>query len=327
MRRREFMALLSGVAVAWPLETWAQQPGRPQRVGIVLEGGPSYRAGVDGLREGLKAAGLEEGPRLALVIRDTEGDLNAVEVAARALEREDGVDLIVAFAGSVALAVKRSTEKVPIVFVAGADSVALGLVDSLARPGGRLTGLHSITLDLTPKRFEFLRELMPGLRRIVTFYDPGNRTAMLSLELARDAAQRLGIALTAEPVRSKEEIRERLRALGTEDAEAFVFTPDAMVNSQSSLILERTGALRMAAASVRVDLVHDGALIGYGFSYRDLGRRAASYVSRILAGTSPGDLPVEAVSVPALAINLKAAKALGIEVPPALLDRADEVIE
>jgi putative ABC transport system substrate-binding protein len=187
MRRREFIALLGAAAVAWPCVIVAQPTDQVRRVGVVLQGG-SYYAGVDGLREGLKASGLEEGQRLALLVRDAKGDLTAVEAAARILERDDGVDLIVAFATSVALAVKRSTASVPVVFIAGSDPVALGLVETLARPGGRLTGIHNIGTDLAAKRLEILRELVPTLRRAVTFYNPRNRSATTSessIKLAR----------------------------------------------------------------------------------------------------------------------------------------------
>ena len=326
MRRWEFLAVLGSAAIAWPRAVMAQQSERLGRVGVVIQG-DTYHVGVDGLREGLKALGIQEGSRLALLVRDAKGNLTAIGAAARALEREEGVDLIVAFATSVALAAKRSTDNVPIVFVTGSDPAALGLVDNLARPGGRLTGIHSISTDLTSKRLELLRELMPALRRAVTFYNPGNPSALSAIELARDAARRLGIDLVEQPVTSTEEIHERLRALSATDAEAYFFGSDAMVNSQGGLILERANTLRMAVVAFGLDLVREGALIGYGFSYRDLGRRAAGYVSRILAGAHPGDLPVEAVSVPALAINLKAAKTLGVTVPPSLLARANEVIE
>ena len=154
MRRRDFIALL-GSAAAWPHAARAQQPDRLRQIGVVIQG-DVYHVGVDGLREGLKAVGLEEGQQIALLVRDAKGNLAAVEAAARDFER-DGVDLIVAFATSVALAAKRSTAKVPIVFVTGSDPAALGLVDTLARPGGRLTGVHSISTDLTSKRLEILR--------------------------------------------------------------------------------------------------------------------------------------------------------------------------
>lgn len=326
MKRRAFMVLLAGAAISWPRTVVAQPPERPRRVGVVIQGDP-YNVGVEGLREGLKALGLEEGERLALLVRNAQGDLTAADAAARAFERDDNVDVIVALATSVALAVKRATAGVSVVFVTGSDPAALGLVDTLARPGGRLTGVHSISSDLTSKRLELLNELMPRLRRVLTFYSPSNRSAILALEAARSAARHLGIDLLERPVASTEDVRERLRALTAGEAEAYFFGSDAMVNSQADLILERANALRMPVVAFELDLVARGALVGYGFSYRELGRRAASYVVRILAGTSPHDLPVESVSVPALAINVRTAKTLAIEVPPALLNRADEVIE
>ena len=326
MRRREFMVVLGSTAVALPSAVMAQEPVRLRRVGVVIQG-DTYYVGVVGLREGLKAVGIEEGLRLALLVRDTKGDLTAAGPAARALERDEGVDLIVALATSIALEGKRSTENVPIVFVTGSDPAALGLVDTYARPGGRLTGLHSISNDLTSKRLEFLRELMPTIQRAVTFYNPSNPSAVTAIRSARDAAQRLGLDLVEQFVTSAQDIHERLRRLSASDAEAYFFGSDAMVNSQTNAILERANALRMAVVAFGLDQVREGALLGYGFSYLDLGRRAAGYVVRILAGTPPGDLPVEAVNVPALAINLKAAKAIGLTIPPTLLARADEVIE
>jgi putative tryptophan/tyrosine transport system substrate-binding protein len=170
MKRREIIAGIASAAVLWPHAPIAQEPERLRRVGVLIQG-DTYYVGVDGLREGLKTLGLEEGSRLALLVRDMKGDLTAIETAARALEREDDVDLIVALASSVALAAKRATESVPIVFVTGNDPAALGLVDTYARPGGRLTGIHSISGDLTSKRLELLREIMPSVQRVVTFYD------------------------------------------------------------------------------------------------------------------------------------------------------------
>jgi putative ABC transport system substrate-binding protein len=304
----------------------AQPANQVRRVGVLIQGG-SYHSSVNGLRDGLKDSGLEEGQGLALIVQDTKGDLTAVETAARALESDDGVELIVAFATSVTLAAKRSTSKVPIVFVTGSDPVALGLIETLPRPGGRLTGLHNIGTDLMPKRLELLRELIPSVRRVITFYDPKNRSAISSLDLSRGAARRLDIDLIERPVTSTEHIAEQLRALSAGDADAYFFVSDAMVNSQSNLILDKASILRMPVVAYELDLVRRGALVGYGFSYRDLGRRAASYVSRILSGVQASDLPVEAISVPALVVNLKVARALGVTIPPTLLARADEVIE
>ena len=180
MRRRELIQLLGG-AVAWPLAARAQTNVR--RVGVVYHGGP-YEPSIDGLRDGLRAAGLEEGRHVALLLRNVRGDVAAAEAAARALERDDKADVIVAITTPAALAAKRATEKVPIVFAAGADPVAAGLVDSFAAPGGRLTGVHFWTADLTAKRLEILQEMVPKLRRVVTFYNPGNRVSVSALAAA-----------------------------------------------------------------------------------------------------------------------------------------------
>jgi putative ABC transport system substrate-binding protein len=182
------------------MATHAQSTG-VKRVGVVYQGGP-YEVSIEGLREGLRARGLEEGRDIALVVRNVRGDVAAAEAAARALERDDKVDLIVAIGTTPARAAKRATTAVPIVFSAGTDPVAAGLVESVATPGGRLTGLHFLTVDLTAKRLEILREIVPSLRRIVTFYDPRTLGAVTALTAAREAAERLGIEVVARQVTS-----------------------------------------------------------------------------------------------------------------------------
>jgi putative tryptophan/tyrosine transport system substrate-binding protein len=323
MRRRALLAF----ALAWPAITPATSRAQSlKRIGVILQGGPHYYAGIEGLRDELKGLGLEEGRDIALLVRDARGDLTAVQAAASALERE-GVDLIVTFATSVTLASKRATTAVPIVFAAGSDPVAMGLVDSIARPGGRATGVHSIVTDLTPKRLELLRDLIPTVRRILTFYNPENPAAAASAQLARNAARTLGMSLIERHVTTTQELREQARGIAATEADAFLFIADAMVLSHDSVVLEKTNALRMPTMATYGEAVAVGALAAYGTSYRELGRRAAAYVRRILAGTAPGDLPIETVSALALAINLKTATALGLTIPTAFLDRADEVIE
>ena len=324
MRRREFIAVLGGAA-AWPL-TARSQTSRIERVGVIYHGGP-YEPSIDGLRDGLKAAGLEEGRDVALLLRNVRGDAVAAEAAARALQRDDKVGVIVAITTPAALAAKRATEKVPIVFAAGTDPVAAGSVDSFAAPGGRLTGFHFGTHNLTAKRLEVLREIVPKLRRVVTFYDPRNRNSVAALTAAQEAAGKLGIDIAAQQVTSPQEIRERLRTLTTAEAEAFFFVSGALITSHAALIVEAANALRLPTMVLDVGIVRAGALASYGPDFREYGRRSASYVARILAGTHPGDLPVEAIDQPALVINLKTAKAIGLDVPPLLLTRADEVIE
>jgi putative ABC transport system substrate-binding protein len=321
MRRREFIALLGGAPAAWPATVAALG-----RVGVIYRGGP-YEVSIDGLREGLKAAGLEEGRDIALLLRNVRGDVKAAEAAARALERDEKVDLIVAISTTPARAAKRATVEVPIVFAAGTDPVAAGLVESIAAPGGRLTGLHFLTVDLTAKRLEILREIVPKLRRIVTFYDPRTSGAVTSLDATRDAAGKLDIEVVAQQVTSLDELRDRLRTLTAADAEAFFFIADFLVILHTSLVIEAANALRLPTMATQLSAVRAGALAAYGLDFREYGRRPARYVARILAGILPRDVPVEAVDRPALAINLKTARDIGLDVPPLLLTRADEVIE
>ena len=325
MRRREVIAVLAAVIpAAGPLAARAQTGIK--RVGVVYQGGP-YEASIEGLRDGLKAAGLEEGRDIALLLRNVRGDAAAAETAARALERDDKVDMIVAISTTAARAAKRATAVVPIVFAVGEDPVALGLVDSIAATGGRLTGFHYLTIDLTPKRLEILREIVPKLRRVVTFYDPRNPTSVLGLAAAREAAGKLGIDVAAQQVTSPQEIRDRLRTLSAVEAEAFFFVPGALITSHAALIVEAANAIRLPTMALEIGLVRAGALASYGLDFRESGRAPARYVTRILAGSLPRDLPVERLNQPGLAINLQTAKVVGLEIPPLLLTRADEVIE
>jgi putative tryptophan/tyrosine transport system substrate-binding protein len=175
----------------------------------------------------LQRLASEERQHIALLLRDAKGDATAAEAAARVLERDDKVNVIVAITTTAALAAKLATLEVPIVFAAGEDPVAVGLVESIAKPGGRLTGFHFLTNDLTAKRLEILREVVPKLRRVVTFYNPRNRVAISSLAAVREAARKLGIDVTAYQISIPEEIGDRVRTLAAADVEAFFFVADA----------------------------------------------------------------------------------------------------
>ena len=309
--------------LAPPLVAEAQQ-ARVYRVSVVLVGGPHVST-VDGLRDGLKELGLEEGKQFALLVRDGRGDLKAVEAAARKLE-EEKVDLIVAVTTTATLAVKRATRSVPIVFYAGMDPVATGLVESFRKPGGRLTGIHGQSTLLAAKRVELLKEMIPKLHRIVTFYR-SSPTAQQSAKIARDATRQLKLELIERHVASVEELRAGLRALRPGEADALLYVADAMVASQMELIIETARAKKLPTMVQERGSVEPGALAAYGESFYVIGRLSAKYVQRVLSGTRLADLPVEQVDRLHFVVNPKTAKALGLTIPQSVLARADEVIE
>jgi putative ABC transport system substrate-binding protein len=321
--RRAFLTGSIGL-VAAPLVAEAQPVAKVYRVGVVLEGGPYYAA-LDGLRDGLKELGFEEGKQYLLDIRDVKGDLTAVSETARNLEQQK-VDLIYAIATGVSVTVQRATTKVPIVFYAGVDPVEAGLVSSLAKPGGRLTGVHSRQADLIAKRVEILKEIAPKLRRVIAFYNPDNPALRESAKLAHEATRQLGIALVERHVRSVDELRAGLRGLKAGEVDAILVW-DAMVVSQSQLVVDTAKRKKLPTMFFERTSVAEGGLASYGTSYYGVGRLAAKYVHRVLSGTSPADLPVERSDRFELVINLKTAKALGLTIPPSLLARADQVIE
>jgi putative ABC transport system substrate-binding protein len=301
------------------------QPARIYRVGVVLLGGP-YSLVVDGLREGLKELGFEEGNQFTFDVRDTKGDIKAVEAAARDMERAS-VELIYSVATSVTVATKRSTTRVPIVFYAGSDPVASGLVESFRKPGGRLTGVHGQSLDITAKRLELLKGIIPRLRRVVVFYNPLNPAAQQAMKFGREGARHLKLELVERQVASVEELRTGLRALRPGEVDAFLYVADGMVASQTDAIIETARVKRLPTMFSEPASVARGALASYGLSYQAFGRLSAKHVQRVLLGANPGDLPVEQLDRLHFVINLKTAKALGLTIPPSVLARADEVIQ
>ncbi len=303
----------------------SQQPAKVPRIGIVHMGGPTY-AVVEGLRAGLRDLGLEEGKQFTLEIRDLKGDRKGAAPAARGFEQEK-VNLIYSIGTTVTLPTKQATTEVPIVFSVGSDPLVMGFVESFAKPGGRLTGVHYLTRDLTAKRLEILKEMLPKLRRVVTFYDPANPSAEASAKLAREAARQLGVELVERHVASVKELQEGLKALRVGEADAYFYVPDGMVNSQAQLIIDTARAKRLPTIFQDTAHVTGGALVSYGVSYHGVGRLSAKYVQRILAGTNPKDLPVESVDRVELVLNLRTARELGVAIPRPIRARADRVIE
>lgn len=307
-----------------PLKSaWGQQQ-RSYRVGIIVQGGP-YFAAIDGLRSGLKEAGLEEGKQVLFHVRDLKSDLKQAEAAARGLEQEK-VDVIYSIGSSVTVLAKRATTSVPIVFYAGTDPVATGLITSFGKPGGRLTGVHGRYNDLIAKRLELLTQLAPAMRRPVAFYNPGSPIAVRSMKDARDAAHRLRIDLVERQASSAEELRAGMRALKPGEADGFFQVTDGFIIRQAQLIIDVATEKKWPTIFSARENVVRGALAGYGFSYFSAGRQSANYVQRILRGADPGDLPVEQIDSFRFVINLKTAKSIGVKIPASLLALADEII-
>ncbi|MGH7853111.1 MAG: ABC transporter substrate-binding protein, partial [Candidatus Binatia bacterium] len=231
----KFLVLIAVLFLASAEGATAQQ-AKIRRIGVLHPGGSQYET-LDGLRQGLQELGLSEGKQIHLDIRDVKGDASAAEKEAAALEKEN-VALIYALTTPVISKAKGATGKVPIVFCIGSDPVTGKLVDSFARPGGRLTGVHYLVRDLTGKRLEILKEILPKITRVLTFYDPTNRVAAEGATLAREEAKRLGIKLIERHVRSVEELKAETQKLKAGDTDAFLFPPDPMVGAQSMLIID-----------------------------------------------------------------------------------------
>jgi putative tryptophan/tyrosine transport system substrate-binding protein len=323
MSKKICFPLLAAIILISVDLAYAQQP-KMYRVGVIHQGGP-YGAVVDGLRDGLRQLGYEEGKQIRLEIRDTKSDPKLVEEAARVFERER-VNLICAVTTSVATAVKNVTSQIPIVFSVGSDPVASGLVENFGKPGGRLTGVQYSTTDLTGKRLEILKEILPKLSRVVTFYNPNNRMALEAATLARQAGQQLGVQLIERHATSVEELRQRIGALKAKEADAYFYTTDGMVTSQAQLVIDMATSKKLPTMFSEQSLVAMGGLASYGQNFYEIGRLSAKYVQKVMTGAHPQDLRVETVDRFELIINLKTAKQIALTIPPNVLARADKVL-
>lgn len=321
MKRRAF--LLAAGALAAPLAGRTQS--RVPRVGAIVYSA-TYKPIFDGLRAGLKELGLQEGRHLTLDLHDAGGEPKSIESAARRFEAE-GVALIYSVTTTASRLIKQSTSRVPVVFCVGTDPSRMGLVDSYAKPGGRFTGVHYLTADLTAKRLELLKEVLPKLSRVLTFYNPDNPTAQESSRNAREACGKLGLKLIERHVRTEAELRAGLDALRHGDADAYLIVSDALVTGRAQLIIDRAQAIRMPTIMYDQSLAERGALLSYGVDTREVGRQSAKYVQHVLGGARPADLPVENVTRLIFAFNRRTAQAIGVKVPAAMLVRFDRVIE
>jgi putative tryptophan/tyrosine transport system substrate-binding protein len=325
MRRREFITLVGGAAVAWPHTSRAQQPGKVYRIGV-LETTPANlnAANMDAFRQGLRVLGYVEGRNLVIEYRSADGQGERFPGLVTDLLNSK-IDVIVTRGTPAVLAAKNATTTVPVVMAAMGEP--LMVVSSLAHPGGNITGLSGYSTDLEAKRFELVKEIVPGAARIAGLYNMGNAVVPPQwLELQR-AAQAMGVQSQLLDVRKMEDIAPAFDAASREHADGLMVGVDALTQANRKLIAELAQGHRIPTIYVSREYIEAGGLIAYGPSYPDLYRRAAAYVDKLLKGEMPGDLPIEQPTKFELVINLRAAKGLGIIVPLTLLARADEVIE
>jgi ABC-type uncharacterized transport system substrate-binding protein len=332
MRRRDFITLVGSTAAAWPIAARAQQPAKIARIGLLIIGrldSPETRENVDVLRQELRALGYIEGRNIVIDYRAADGRIERLSGLASELARLN-VDLIVAVATPGGRAAQQATTTIPIVIAAMGDPVRDGLVASLARPGGNITGTTFLGPELVPKRLAVLKEVVPKMSRIAALLQPqafSERTMQEMLSEAAEAAGTLGLQLQFVEVRGPDELDRAFSTMAGERAEALFLLPSQMLFSERRRIIKLAESHRLPAMYNGREFAEVGGLIAYGASNKDLIRRTAAYVDKVLKGTKPADLPVEQPTKFELVINLKTAKALGLVIPPTLLARADEVIE
>jgi putative ABC transport system substrate-binding protein len=301
------------------------QSTRLVKIGALTESwGPT--PAIVGLRDGLQELGYREDRDFVIGVRFTEGKVAELPAAARDLVR-GGVDVIVTTeSGSAAKAARMATSQIPIVLIGAGDPVGLGLVQSLARPGGNITGIVDLDVELVPKRMEIFRELIPGLKRLLVPYDATNADAVAQLTVHREAARRLGLTLVEKPVRSEEEARATITGLRKGDADG-IFAVRFQSSNIPGFILEIAPRGVMPTMFTSGFFVERGGLASYAANLSELGKQGARLVAKILKGAKPADLPVEQATKFELVINLKTAKALGLTIPQSFLVRAHRVIE
>ena len=326
MKRREFITLLGGAAAAWPVMARAQQPKMPV-VGFLNGGSPEgYAPMVEAVRQGLKEAGYVEGQNFAIEFGWAEGKYERLKALASDMIRRQ-VDVIAATSTPAALATKALTSTIPIVFTTGADPVELGLVASLNRPSGNVTGVSFLVNELTSKQFEMLHKLLPKASLFGFLVNPDVAFAKSQIKDAEGAARSLGHRLLVLTAKTEREIDAAFNTLVQRKADGLVTISEPFLNSRRDQVVELAARHSLPALYPVRDYVAAGGLVSYGSSIVGAYREVGVYTGRILKGEKPADLPVVRPTKLELVINLKTAKTLGIEIHPQLLATADEVIE
>jgi putative ABC transport system substrate-binding protein len=325
MKRREFLSLLGGAASAWPLSIQAATGKRPV-VGFMVSGSQaSYAQNIAGFVQRMRELGWTDGDNVAIVYRWADGVTERfAEIAAEFVRLK--VDVIVTSGSEGIVAAKQATSAIPIVFAVTADPVAIGLVESLAHPGGNVTGLSGETTDFAGKEIELLRELVPGLQRLAILTNPNSLGMMAETTSVQAAARTVGLDVVTLGVRQAEEITSAFDGLKNK-ADGFYCVPGPLMTTNRVRIVTLALAAKLPAIYGGRDYVDAGGLMSYGPDLVDNYRRAANFVDKILRGTKPADIPVEQPTKLLLFINRTTAKALGLTIPQSILLRADDVIE
>jgi putative tryptophan/tyrosine transport system substrate-binding protein len=327
--RREFITLLGGAAVAWPLAARAQQAERVRRIGLLMASADDRegQARVTPLKEGLKELGWTDGRNIQIETRFGGGDAGRIRAHAAELVAL-APDVLVGHATPGTRALRQATSSIPIVMVAVNDPVEQGFVSSLAHPGGNITGFALINFQMVGKWLEMLKEAAPGVSRAALMFNPDTASTYYVYLRSFEAEPRsIAVEVAEAPVRNTTEIEEAIAKLGREPGGGLIVPPDAFTVLHHQLLIRLTQQHRSPAVYAYRTYVAEGALMSYGPDVYDVFRRSASYVDRILKGAKPADLPIQQPTKFELAINLKTAKALGLQIPDKLLALADEIIE
>jgi ABC-type uncharacterized transport system substrate-binding protein len=328
--RREFIMMLGGAALSWPGAVWAQQGATKKNfptVGWLVTGSPtSYRHSLAAFRDGLTEAGYLEGQNIRIEYRWAEGNVGRLPELARDLVHQQ-VDVILAGGSVGAEAAKRATSTIPIVAAGVGDLVELGLVSSLARPNGNLTGFIAAAPETAAKRFQMVKEIRPEAKHAAVLWNPNSSNAQLEWKVAKEFADTNDLTVILYDARDVPELTDTLARIKQSPPDVLLNLNDPFLFTARKLVVDSVREMRVPGVYGYREYAEDGGLISYGTNIADTYRRAARYVDKILKGVQPADLPVQLPTKYELVINLRTAKALGLDVPPTLLARADEVIE
>jgi putative tryptophan/tyrosine transport system substrate-binding protein len=328
MRRREFIRLFSSTVVAWPLAALAQQTEPMKRIGVLVGASvsdPVYQRRIDAFEQALRDLGWPD-TKVAFDLRFAEGDSDRLPVLAAGLVKAK-VDLIVTAGTEPAVAARKATTTIPIVMTVIGDAVGIGLVSSLARPGGNVTGLTLVATEQSSKRLELIKEALPNLANVAVFSNPNNASHRLQLDPLQRAATTLGLRLQSVLIGDAAKLGDAFDAALQAGAQAILTLEDTLMVFLRARIIEIAMRHKLPVMGEFGPMASAGALMSYGPNQTEMWRSAASYVDKIFKGANPADLPVEQPTKFQLIVNLKTAKTLGITVPPTLLATTDEVIE